>query len=118
MKGRRTGETQEASPKGLRLEPYVLEPKGILLTKMRREPTGRWLTLYNFYTHSFLLFFFFCQVPVKVEERSRAMRSQRGSFRGVSPFSVFWSLLRIPFIFVFYFFFANLNPLLKYFNFI
>ena len=26
MKGRRTGETQGASPKGLRLEPDVLEP--------------------------------------------------------------------------------------------
>ena len=23
---------------------------------MRREPTSRWLTEYNFYTHSFLLF--------------------------------------------------------------
>ena len=44
-----------------------------------------------------------------MEERSRAVRSQRESFRRVSPFSVFWSLLRIPFIFVFYFLFVNLN---------
>ena len=82
---------------------------------MRREPTSRWLTEYNFYTHSILLFL------------SGACRSG-GAFESCavteevvperSTFSVFWSLLRIPFIFVFYFLFVNLNPLLKYFNFI
>ena len=34
-------------------------------------------------------FYFFCQVSVEVEERSRVVRSQRGSFRRVSPFLVF-----------------------------
>ena len=33
--------------------------------------------------------------PVEIEERSRAVRSQRGSFRSVSPMLVFWSLLYV-----------------------